>query len=590
MSAILDELIQSQLLDDDDEEPDDAWLDDHHKQEKRILDEAITDALDKFPDFDAIKNLPPNSDPDVARGVEQLKDALSRCAIGATEFKEKFSRAQLERMVKGVIKTRFKDDPKYREHIREDVPGSDIKAYGARRRTSSKGTFFKTTEYEGGGGLATLLTGGWLRVAKDRIDFTAWSHQFGVQRKTEQQSWRLHFVITERNGKRSPYELPRETLVRPGTSAIKSLMRAGVHVVAQKPLVEFLCFKPKREIVRMSQVGFFEIDGHYICVRSNETLLPPAMRELKDIFYEVDNARDPDQYGHQIKGTTTDWQREVAIPLRGNSNVALTLATSFASALIPFADEQRGGVHLFGVTGIGKAAILAVGESVHGLPGASEHPRSYGRTWAVTPTGLEDLLRFRNHAGFFLDELQRVPRENRSIVVQMIYAFTQVQKAQGDGAGQIFLLSSGEDPIAAFVGKGEDREGRERRMPDIPADVQDGSAFETIDRDALRERLPAFYNAMIKQCHGAPGRDWQMWLVELGAVKIKERIDRERLVFLALCRKCRTSNVVLSRNYARSFVGSPFTPHRCAWPSRQMFCHGPSRRRTRGLLPVWSAG
>ena len=159
----------------------------------------------------------------------------------------------------------------------------------------------------------------------------------------------------------------------------------------------------------------------------------------------------------------------------------------------------------------------------------------------MTPTGLEDLLRFRNHAGLFLDELQRVPRENRSIVVQMIYALTQVQKArggswrlQGDGAGQVFLLSSGEDPIAAFVGKGEDREGRERRMPDIPAEVQDGSAFETIDRDVLRERLPAFYKAMTTQCHGAPGRDWQMWLVELGAMKIKAQIDRERLMFLAL--------------------------------------------------------
>jgi hypothetical protein len=53
-------------------------------------------------------------------------------------------------------------------------------------------------------------------------------------------------------------------------------MRAGVHVVAQKPLVEYLRFKPKREIIRMPQVGFFEVDGHYICVRSNETLLPPA--------------------------------------------------------------------------------------------------------------------------------------------------------------------------------------------------------------------------------------------------------------------------------------------------------------------------
>ena len=183
MSAILDELIQSQLLDDDDEEPDDAWLDNHHKREKRILDEAITDGLDKFPDFNAIANLPPSSDPSIARDAGQLKDTLMRCPIGATEFKEKFSRSQLERMVKGAIKTRFKSDPRYGEHIRDDVPGSDVKAYGTRRRTSSKGTFFKTTEYEGGGGLATLLSGGWQRVAKDRIDFTALSHQLAFSGK-----------------------------------------------------------------------------------------------------------------------------------------------------------------------------------------------------------------------------------------------------------------------------------------------------------------------------------------------------------------------------------------------------------------------
>jgi hypothetical protein len=542
MAALMDELLQSHLVDDDDEEGDDeSWLDDHHKREKKLLDEAIIDGLDACPDFNAVNNLPPNPDPDIARDAEQLKSVLTKCAIGATEFKGKFPRAQLERLVKRDLKTRFKKDSKYSQHLREDVPGLDVKKYGSRRRTSSKGTFFKTTDYEVGGGLATLLTGGWLRVAKDRIDFAAWSHQFGADRKSEQQNWRLHFVITERDGRRSLHELLREKLAGTGALAIRSLMRAGIHVVAQKPLLEFLRFKPKREIVRMPQVGFFEVDGHYICVRSNETLLPPALRELRGLVYEADNARDPDQYGHQIKGTTADWQRAVAIPLRGNSNVALALATSFASALIPFADEQRGGVHLFGVTGIGKTALLAVGESVHGLPGASEHPRSYGRTWAVTPTGLEDLLRFRNHAGFFLDELQRVSRENRGAVVQMVYAFTQVQKArggswrlQGDGAGQVFLLSSGEDPIAAFVGNGEDREGRERRMPDIPAEVQDGSAFETIDRDALREKLPAFYKAMIKQCHGAPGRDWQMWLVELGAVKIGERIDRERQAFLAL--------------------------------------------------------
>src|SRR5215468_5105153 len=60
MSALMDELIQSHLLDDDDEEADEGWLDDHHKREKRFLDEAISDGLDKFPDFAAINNLPPS--------------------------------------------------------------------------------------------------------------------------------------------------------------------------------------------------------------------------------------------------------------------------------------------------------------------------------------------------------------------------------------------------------------------------------------------------------------------------------------------------------------------------------------------------
>ena len=49
MSALMDELIESHLLDDDDEEADEGWLDEHGKREKRFLDEAISDGLDKHP-------------------------------------------------------------------------------------------------------------------------------------------------------------------------------------------------------------------------------------------------------------------------------------------------------------------------------------------------------------------------------------------------------------------------------------------------------------------------------------------------------------------------------------------------------------
>jgi hypothetical protein len=44
MSALMDELLQSHLLDDDDEEGDDeGWLDNHQKREKKLLDETIMD-------------------------------------------------------------------------------------------------------------------------------------------------------------------------------------------------------------------------------------------------------------------------------------------------------------------------------------------------------------------------------------------------------------------------------------------------------------------------------------------------------------------------------------------------------------------
>src|SRR5262245_34780901 len=328
MSALMDELIQSHLLDDDDEEADEGWLDDHHKREKRFLDEAISDGLDKFPDFAAINNLPPNSDPDIARDAGQLKDVLTKCAIGATEFKGKFPRAQLERMVKRDLKTRFEKDPKYSKHVREDVPGSDVKAYGSSGRTSSKGTFAKATDYESGGGLAALFTGGWVRVAKDRIDPVAWSHRFGFERNTERQRWRHHFLITARNGQQSPFQLPRENLTGTGALALRSLMQAGVRIVwregSRKALVEFLHFKPKREIVRMPRVGWAKVGSHWVFVRPNEVITAPGMTATKDVSYELDTTAV--RHGLHITGTAAAWAAEIAAPLRGNSNVALALA------------------------------------------------------------------------------------------------------------------------------------------------------------------------------------------------------------------------------------------------------------------------
>jgi Domain of unknown function (DUF927) len=539
MSALMDELIESNLMDDDDEEADEAWLNDHHKREKRFLDEAISDGLCRYRDFNAINNLPPSSDPDIARDSGQLKDVLSKCAIGATEFKGKFSRAQLERMVKRDLATRFKTDPKYSKHVREDVPGMDVKAYGSRGRTSSKGTFAKAADYESGGGLAALFTGGWMRVAKDRIDPVAWSHQFGFQRKTEGQNWRHHFVITERNGHQSDFQLPREKLAGTGAPALRSLMKAGVHVVGpndvQKALVQFLRFKPRREIIRMPRVGWAEVGSHWIFVRPDEVIMPPGMPTPRGTSYTLDAAAT--RHGLHVEGTAAEWATEVAVPFRGNSNVALSFATFFAAPLLCWASEPGGGNHLYGPSTIGKTMVSDAGQSIYGCP-LETADNAFGVTWAGSEAGFDALALARTDLGLPLDEITLADRRSAEQIVYKLASGTKGPRATSTGGLRetahafVLVLSTGEKSLTQFIGKSL-QEGARKRLVDVPAEVQPGSAFETIPREEIHIASKRLFGAM-KRHHGAVGRDWQRHLVDIDPDKIKAELHEHREAFLAL--------------------------------------------------------
>jgi uncharacterized protein (DUF927 family) len=539
MSTLMDELIQSYLLNDDDEEADEGWLDDHHKREKRFLDEAISDGLDKYPDFNAINNLSPNSDSDIARDAEQLKEVLSRCAIGATEFKKKFSRSQLERLVKRDLTIRFKKDPKYGEHIREDVPGSEVKKYGSRGRTSSKGTFAKTANYESGGGLDALFTGGWMRVAKDRIDPVAWSHQFGFQRKTEGQQWRHHFVITERNGHQSDFQLSREKLAGTGAPALRALMKAGVHVVGrndvQSALVQFLRFKPRREIIRMPRVGWAEVGSHWIFVRPDEVFVPPGMPQARNVTYVLDAAAI--QHGLHVEGTVAEWAAEVAVPLRGNSNVALSFGTFFAAPLLCMASEPGGGNHLYGPSTIAKTTVSDAGQSIYGWP-LETADNAFGVTWAGSEAGFDALALARTDLGLPLDEITLANRRLAEQIVYKLASGTKGPRATSTGGlrdmahAYVLVLSTGEKSQAEFIGRSL-QEGARKRLVDVPAEVQPGSAFETIPREQIHNASKGLFDAM-KRHHGAVGRDWQRYLVDIGPDRIKAELHEYREVFLAL--------------------------------------------------------
>src|SRR5262249_48371804 len=75
--------------------------------------------------------------------------------------------------------------------------------------------------------------------------------------------------------------------------------------------------------------------------------------------------------------------------------------------------------------------------------------------------------------------------------------------------------------------------GARKRLVDIPAEVQPGSAFETIPREQIHIEGKRLFDAM-KRHHGAVGRDWQRHLVDIGPDKITAELHANREAFLAL--------------------------------------------------------
>ena len=161
-------------------------------------------------------------------------------------------------------------------------------------------------------------------------------------------------------------------------------MKGGVHVVgrdvAEKALVQFLRFKPRGEIIRMPRVGWAEVGSHWaIFVRPDEVIMPPGMPTPRGTSYTLDATAT--RHGLQVEGTAAEWAAEVATPLRGNSNVALSFATFFAAPLLHFASEPGGGNHLYGPSTIGKTMVSDAGQSIYGGPLATADD-AFGVTWA----------------------------------------------------------------------------------------------------------------------------------------------------------------------------------------------------------------
>ena len=159
-------------------------------------------------------------------------------------------------------------------------------------------------------------------------------------------------------------------------------------------------------------------------------------------------------------------------------------------------------------------------------------------TWAGSEAGFDALALARTDLGLPLDEITLADRRSAEQIVYKLASGTKGPRATSTGGlretahASVLVLSTGEKSLAEFIGKSL-QEGARKRLVDVPAEVQPGSAFETIPREQIHIESKRLFNAMKRQ-HGAVGRDWQRHLVDIGPDKIKAELDEHREAFLAL--------------------------------------------------------
>ena len=159
-------------------------------------------------------------------------------------------------------------------------------------------------------------------------------------------------------------------------------------------------------------------------------------------------------------------------------------------------------------------------------------------SWAGSEAGFDALALARTDLGLPLDEITLADRRLAEQIVYKLASGTKGPRATPAGGLRetahacVLVISTGERSLIEFVGPGL-QEGARKRLVDVPAQVQPGSAFETIPCERIHIEGRRLFDAMKCQ-HGAVGRDWQRHLVNLGPDKIKAELHVHREAFLAL--------------------------------------------------------
>jgi uncharacterized protein (DUF927 family) len=215
--------------------------------------------------------------------------------------------------------------------------------------------------------------------------------------------------------------------------------------------------------------GWLTTSNGSVYVLPNEAI--GSVRE--PIVFQGTHSMVPAYYS---SGTTEEWKQNIAAFALGNSRLVLAISCAFAGPLLELVGELSGGIHMRGLSSIGKSTALWMSASVWG------NPQKYRRTWRSTINGLEGVATIHNDNLLVIDELGQIEAKDSGEAAYMLANGLGKSRAARNGMARpiaswnLLFLSAGEPSLAQHMknaGK-KPTAGQELRMAEIDGDAGRG--------------------------------------------------------------------------------------------------------------------
>ena len=350
-----------------------------------------------------------------------------------------------------------------------------------------------------------------------------------MSRSIEQMNWGREIKLLTPDNFVHTLHLPTSAFSKGATDCFVLLahygLMAGSHKYSKSRLQRYLeAATPLKRVVSVSRIGWHG-DTYVLPDRSYS----PDGTEYDVVLQTSSTTRN----AFNIGGIFDGWQKLAKLCI-DNSRLVCPLCAAFAAPLLELIGEESGGLHLVGISSIGKTTILLVASSPCG-GSTSEAVKGYINQWLATDNAVEGLAVMRCDALLCLDEMGQV---DGKIIANIIYKIANNQGKARLNTG--YTTMEPHEWRTIFVSTGEvtleqkmDEDGGQKikgglgvRSIDLPADAGKGmGAFENIHGYSTPA---AFAQALAKLCkeqYGTAFRAFIEYLVKNKA-DVTDRLQR----------------------------------------------------------------